>query len=85
MLLDMTARASEGFRKTSTDIAKEAQKKLKKLLLSIRPVNQRSLQQWISQPLGNEYETNSFSLPRNLDWNAVKMAYDFQPKNYRNY
>ena len=22
------------------------------------------------------------SLPRNLDWNVVKMAYDFQSKNY---
>jgi len=81
-VLDMTARKSEGCRKASTDIVKEEPKKLKKLLLSIRPVHQRSLQEWIPQPLGKEYEIDAFSLPRNLDWNAVKMAYDFQPKNY---
>jgi hypothetical protein len=81
-VLDMTAKASEGCRKTSTDIAKEKPKKLKKLLLSIRPVHQKSLQEWIPQPLGKEYAVDAFSLPRNLDWKAVKRVYDFQPKNY---
>jgi hypothetical protein len=81
-VLDMTAKKSEGCRKASTDIAKEEPKKLKKLLLSVRPVYQRSLQEWIPQPLGKEYEIDAFSLPRKLDWTAVKRAYDFQPKNY---
>ena len=82
VVLDMTARASEGCRKTSTDIAKEEPKKLRNLLLSIRPVHQKSLQEWISAPLGKEFEIDAFSLPRSLNWNAVKRAYDFQPKNY---
>ena len=81
-VLDMTAKASEGCRNASTDISKEEPKKRKKLLLSIRPVQQRSLQDWIPAPLGKEYAFDAFSLPRNLDWNAVKRAYDFQPKNY---
>ena len=51
VVLDMTAKESEGCRKTSTDIAKEEPKKLKKMLLSIRPVRQKSLQEWIPQPL----------------------------------
>ncbi len=80
--LDMTARASEGCRKTSTDIAKEEPRKFRKMLLSIRPVHQKSLQEWIPKTLGKEYEIDAFSLPRNLNWNAVKRAYDFQPKNY---
>jgi len=82
VVLDMTARESEGCRKTSTDIAKEEPKKLRKMLLSIRPVHQKSLQEWILEPLGKEYVIDAFSLPRNLNWNAVKRAYDFQPKNY---
>ena len=81
-MLDITPKWSEGCRKTSTDIAKEEPKKLKKMLLSIRPVRQKSLQEWIPQHLGKEYEIDAFSLPRNLNWNAVKKAYDFQPKNY---
>jgi hypothetical protein len=80
--LDMTARESEDCRKTSTDIAKEEPKKLRNLLMSIRPIHQKSLQEWIPEPLGKEYAIDAFSLPRNLNWNAVKRAYDFQPKNY---
>jgi hypothetical protein len=80
--LDMTARESEGCRKTSTDIAKEEPKKLRSLLLSIRPVHQKSLQEWIPVPPGKEYAIDAFSMPRSLNWNAVKRAYDFQPKNY---
>lgn len=80
--LDMTAKESEGCRKTSIDIAKEEPKKLKKTLLSIRPIHQKSLQEWIPKSLGNGYEFDAFSLPRNLNWNAVKRAYDFQPRNY---
>ncbi len=80
--LDMTAKESEGCRKTSIDIAKEEPKKLKKTLLSIRPIHQKSLQEWIPKSLWNGYEIDAFSLPRNLNWNAVKRAYDFQPRNY---
>jgi hypothetical protein len=32
--------------------------------------------------LGKEYAVDAFSLPRNINWGAVKRAYDFQPKNY---
>ena len=82
VVLDMTARESEGCRKTSTDIVNENPKKLKKTLLSIRPVHQTSLQEWIPQPVGNEFAVEAFSLPLNLNWNTVKRVYDFQPKNY---
>jgi hypothetical protein len=78
----MTAKESEGCRKTSTDIANENPKKLKKTILSIRPGHQRSLQEWIPEPIGKEYSIDAFSLPRNLNWNVVKSVYDFQPKNY---
>jgi hypothetical protein len=81
VVLDMTAKESEGCRKASTDIAKENPRKLK-TILSVRPVHQRSLQDWIPEPLGQEYPVEAFSLPRNLNWNTVKRVYDFQPKNY---
>jgi hypothetical protein len=61
---------------------KDDPRKLRKTLLSIRPVHQKSLQEWIPQPLGREYAIDAFSLPRSLNWDAVKRAYDFQPKNY---
>jgi hypothetical protein len=82
VVLDMTARTSEGCRRTSTDLVKEDPRKLRKLLLSIRPVHQKSLKEWIPKATGKEYEIDAFSLPRRLNWNAIKSAYDFQPKNY---
>ncbi len=80
--LDMTARKSEGCRKTSTDLVKEDPRKLRKTLFSIRPVHQKSLQEWIPTDLGHEYEIDAFSLPRSLNWKAVKRVYDFQPRNF---
>ncbi|MCW4022726.1 MAG: DUF763 domain-containing protein [Candidatus Bathyarchaeota archaeon] len=82
VVLDMTAKSSEGCRKASTDISKESPKKLKKLVLSVRPLNQSSLQDWISQSSKNDFQLDAFCFPRRLDWKAVQRAYDFQPKNY---
>jgi len=82
VVLDMTSKESEACRKTSTDIVKENPKKLEKTLLSIRPVHQRSLQDWISEPLGKTYSVDAFSMPNHLNWKTVKRIYDFQPKNY---
>jgi len=80
--LNMTAKESEGCQKISTDIAKEEPRKVMKMLKSIRPAYQRSLQEWIPQITWKEYVTDVLSLPHNLNWKAVKKAYDFQPKNY---
>jgi len=80
--LDMTAKESEGCQKTSTDIVKEEARKVMKMLKSIRPAYQKSLQEWIPEVTWKEYAIDVFSLPRNLNWKAVKRAYDFQPKNY---
>jgi len=81
--LNMTAKESEGCRKTSTDIAKEEPGKVMRLLKSIRPAHQKSLQEWIpAETIWKEYVIDVLSLPHNLNWKAVKRAYEFQPKNY---
>ena len=80
--LNMTAKESEGCQKVSTDIAKEEPRKVMKMLKSIRPAYQKSLQEWIPQIAWKEYVTDVLSLPHSLNWKAVKRAYDFQPKNY---
>jgi hypothetical protein len=82
LVLDMTSKKSKECREVSTDIIKENPNKLKKMLLSIRPIHQKSLSEWIPNSKKREFSINAFSLPRRLDWKAVKNAYDFQPKNY---
>jgi len=80
--LDMTAKESEGCQRTSTHIAKEEPRKVIRMLKSIRPSYQKSLQEWMPKATWKEYAIDVLSLPRNLNWNAVKRAYEFQPKNY---
>ena len=81
--LNMTARESEGCQKTSTDIVKEEPRKVMRTLKSIRPAHQKSLQEWMPTEAGwKEYVIDVLSLPQNLNWKAVKRAYEFQPKNY---
>lgn len=80
--LDMTAKESIECQKTSTDIAKEEPKKVMRMLKSIRPTFQKSLQEWMPTIKKKEYVIDVLSLPRNLNWKVMKRAYDFQPKNY---
>ncbi|MHA1711378.1 MAG: DUF763 domain-containing protein [Candidatus Freyarchaeota archaeon] len=80
--LDMTARESVKCQKISVDIVKEGPRQVTKMLRSIRPVHQKSLREWIPKAQWEEYVVDVLSLPRNLNWKAVKRAYEFQPKNY---
>jgi len=80
--LDMTAKESENCRKVSTDIVKEQPKKLMRLLQSVRPAHQASLQKWIPEIEWKEYAVEVLSMPRTLNWKVVKKWYEFQPKNY---
>ena len=85
VVLDMTSRESEGCRKISVDLAKEQTKKIRRLMLSIRPVYQKSLQEWMpkmADTAWKEYPIDVLSMPRNLNWNALRKVYEFQPRNY---
>jgi hypothetical protein len=83
--LDMTAKESENCRKASVDIAKEPTKKVMRMLLSIRPVYQKSLQEWLpktAQTPWKEYAIDTLSMPTNINWKALQEVYEFQPRNY---
>jgi len=83
--LDMTSRTSKGARRTSVDLAKEETKKVAKMLMSIRPVCQRSLGEWIPQASEKEakdYVADFLSMPVTINWKALRKAYEFQPRDY---
>jgi hypothetical protein len=83
--LDMTARESEGCRKISVDIAKEPSKKIMRMMMSIRPTYQESLQEWMPKTVGTawkKYPIDVLSMPRNINWKALEEVYEFQPRNY---
>jgi hypothetical protein len=83
--LDMTAKESEGCRKTSVDIAKELPKKNLQMLMSMRPAYQKSLQEWLPKKADaawKEYSMDALSMPWNINWKALQEVYEFQPSNY---
>lgn len=82
VVLNMTAEESEQCRKISVDIAKETPERVKRQLRSIRPAHQMSLQKWMPEAKSKEYVVEVLSLPRNLNWKAMREAYEFQPRNY---
>ncbi|MEM2105577.1 MAG: DUF763 domain-containing protein [Candidatus Bathyarchaeia archaeon] len=83
--LDMTAKESEGCRKASVDIACEPPKKLMRLIMSVRPEYQKSLQEWLPKTADSAWKECSIdflSMPKTINWKFLQQVYDFQPKNY---
>jgi hypothetical protein len=80
-VLNMTAKESENCRKASTDLAKERPERLIRLLESVRPVTQTSLQKWMPQSGVKSYLVE-FSMPRTLNWKLARTLYEIQPENY---
>ncbi len=79
--LNMTARDSEGARKASVDIAKEPTSKLIRQLDAARPIQQKSLRDWLPKAEATQ-QLQILSMPRGLNWKTMKQIYDFQPSNY---
>jgi hypothetical protein len=82
--LNMVAKESEGARKASVDLAKEPPRKLMNLIQSAaKPLNQTSLQNWLPKTDDPWQQTiTSLNMPRNINWDTLSRAYEFQPRNY---
>ncbi|MCD6538509.1 DUF763 domain-containing protein [Candidatus Bathyarchaeota archaeon] len=82
-VLDMTARESEGCRRATVDIVKEDPRRLSRNLRLLQRSSQRILDEWmpIDEPAG-KFMVKFLSMPLRINWDAVKRAYEFQPRNY---
>ena len=80
--LNMTAKTSEGARKASVDIAKEPPNKTMHLFEAARPLQQKSLREWLPQNTTEQQGIAVLQMPRNINWKTLKQVYEFQPKNY---
>jgi hypothetical protein len=80
--LNMTAKTSEGARKASVDIAKEPPRRLMRLFEAARPLQQKSLREWLPQNSSQQQGMAVLQMPRGINWKKLKQVYEFQPKNY---
>ncbi|MEM0449684.1 MAG: DUF763 domain-containing protein [Methanomassiliicoccales archaeon] len=74
-VLDMTAKESETTRSCSVDLVKEDLRKLERQVILVNK-EQSTLLEWAGEKPIKLY------MPKNLNWTALKRAYDFQPRNY---
>lgn len=72
-VLNMVARESENCRKISVDIVKENPKKIMKYICKTK-LEQKSLLEYIGDRV--------LIMPWNINWKAIEIAYEIQPKNY---
>jgi hypothetical protein len=82
LALDMTSRESEECRSISLDLVKEGVSKVKNDFLSVRPKHQKAITEWMHGFKDRTYALQVLNMPRKIDWDAVKRAYELQPSNY---
>lgn len=81
-VLDMTSKQSNESREISVDLVKDNPKKLTNILKSAIPPLQTSLDEFRDKKDENTIKLETLSLPKRVNWRALKNAYEFQPKNY---
>lgn len=80
-VLNMTSHKSEEARKVAVDLVKEKPRKLENLIKSIRKPYQKGLEEFGVVPI-NLKRLEILEMPRAVNWNALKRAYELQPSNY---
>jgi len=84
--LNMTAGESEDCRKISVDLVNDGPEKVRRDFLSLRPAHQKTLREWVEGEIkGKDYAVHVLSMPRNVNWDALKKLYEFQPRNYEEF
>ncbi|KXA99278.1 hypothetical protein AKJ42_03440, partial [candidate division MSBL1 archaeon SCGC-AAA261C02] len=81
-VLGERAKISGGTRRTSTDLVRDNPDKVKREFKSLRPPGQRALPEWVPDSNEKNREIQFLSLPKRMNWAALKKAYELQPENY---
>lgn len=80
-VLDMTARQSEECRRVSVELVREGIQRVRRDVALLRPRYQRTLEEFLSgRRVGAEMDV--LLMPRRINWNALREAYEVQPRCY---
>lgn len=83
--LNMTSKESEDSRKVAVDLVKDGVENVRNDVLSLRSDSQKLMTEWMNQTPNRTYTTKVLNMPRHIDWNAMRQAYEFQPTNYEEF
>jgi len=86
-VLDMTSKKSEEAQKVSLDLVRDSISSLERDWAElIRPSYQKSLDEWLDEKNKKPLKPVDFlRMPRNINWSAIKKAYEFQPVDYEEF
>ncbi|MEM3832462.1 MAG: DUF763 domain-containing protein [Thermoprotei archaeon] len=76
-VLNMTAKQSEEARSISVDLVKEGPKRV---MNDLKNITKGPLDKWLD--LQQNIRIDMFYLPKKINWDAIRRAYETQPKNY---
>lgn len=82
-VLNMVALESEGARRASVDLSREKPDKLASLVAKVR--HGTTLERWlwgVESKLSRHRVEKYLKMPWNINWKALKIAYEVQPSNY---
>lgn len=83
LVLNMTSKESGECRAVSLDLVKEGVRRIRNDHgLFLRPRHQRALTDWMQTAHEKDRALMELNMPRNINWDAVRRAYEFQPRNY---
>lgn len=82
-VLDLTSKKSVSVQKITLDIVKEGIEKVKSYVRDVRNPTQSTLLDFTEEY--KNIEKKILIMPRTVNWNALKDAYEFQPKNYEEF
>ena len=80
-VLNLTSKDSDGCRNLITDLAKEDPKRTFKMLKSVRPKYQSSLEGWLFNR-ETQHQIDYLRLPARVNWRALRKAYESQVKSF---
>lgn len=85
VVLDMTSKESEGCRKAIVDLAKEEPRRIYRMLKSIRPKYQSSLERWIGDSPKDKEVIEYLKLPSRVNWRVLRRTYEAQIKSFEEF
>lgn len=80
-VLDMTSRESDEAQRISVDLLRDSPKKLKNIVKGVKKPGQSSLSDY-GLEVKKASLLSTLQMPTWINWNVIRAAYEFQPKNY---
>jgi hypothetical protein len=81
-VLDMTARTAEECRSVSVDLVADGPRKIQNMVATGVPGGQSVLEDYGG---GSQRKLVTLSMPRGINWEALRRAYEFRPRNYEEF